>query len=125
MMGVITKYRRKQLAQITAGVINSIPKIKYIAIGDGAESSDGTIKNPSEVQTQLFHEVKRYADITVEIIDSTVKYTVIIPESDLKNIKINEMALVDETGSICAVKTFGNKVKDEHVKFTFQFADEY
>lgn len=70
--------------------------------------------------------MKRYTPTSIEIVGETiVRYTIVIPESDLSGVAINEMALVDNSGKICAVKTFHNKVKDENVKFTFQFDDEY
>ncbi len=126
MKGIITRYRRQKLAEITSGVISSMPKTTHIAFGDGAELSYGSIKAPSEIQENLFHEVKRYPVSSAEIIGgTTVRYTVNIPESDMKDVKINEMALIDEAGKICAIKTFGNKVKDENIRFTFEFDDEY
>ncbi|QQR31292.1 hypothetical protein I5Q82_06380 [Acutalibacter muris] len=51
--------------------------------------------------------------------------TVTIPESDLNGKNINEMALIDEEGVLAAIKTFLSKGKDEDVKFTFQFDDEF
>lgn len=126
MKGVITRFRRRKLAEITSGQISSIDKISHIAFGDGAENDDGTIKSPSELQESLFHEVKRYLVSSVNIVNqTTARYMVEIPEADLEGVKINEMALVDESGNICAIKTFGNKVKDESVKFRFEFDDEY
>ncbi len=36
-----------------------------------------------------------------------------------------KLLLVDEEGQLAAVKTFLNKGKDEDVKFTFEFDDEF
>lgn len=125
MKGTITRYRRKQLALITSGMIETIPKIKYIAFGDGG-SYNGVVKEPSELQENLFNEVKRYEVRDAQLVnDISVRYTIVVPESDMVGVKINEMALVDESGNICAIKTFADKVKDESVKFTFEFDDEY
>lgn len=125
MNGTITRYRRKQLAQITSGMIERIPKIAFIAFGDGG-CVDGVVRSPSELQEELFHEVKRYP-IQEKSLENevSVRYKIVIPESDMEGIKINEMALVDEDNKICAIKTFSDKGKDENVKFTFEFDDEY
>lgn len=126
MKGIITRYRRRLLAELSAGHITTMPRITHIAFGDGGVTDDGTPKIPSEIQEALFHEVKRYTPTSIEIVgETTVRYTIVIPESELSGVAINEMALVDSAGKICAVKTFHNKVKDENVKFTFQFDDEY
>jgi len=58
-------------------------------------------------------------------VETTNRYTVTIPENDLNGMNINEMALVDADGQLAAVKTFLSKGKDEDVKFTFQFDDEF
>lgn len=126
MKGIITKYRRKMLAELSAGSITTIPMVTHIAFGDGGVTGGGVPKTPSELQEALFHEVKRYTPTSVEIVnETTVRYVVVIPESDLGGVAINEMALVDSSGGLCAIKTFRNKEKDENVKFTFQFDDEY
>ncbi|MDO4773002.1 MAG: phage tail protein [Bacillota bacterium] len=125
MNAIVTRYRRKQLAQVTSGLTISIPKVKFIAFGDGG-CEGGVVKAPSEVQAALFHEVKRY-EITEKTLmnEVSVRYQITIPEADLIGTKINEVALVDETGKICAIQTFQDKVKDEGVKFIFEFDDEY
>lgn len=58
-------------------------------------------------------------------VETTNRYAVTIPESDLNGKNINEMALVDADGQLAAVKTFLNKGKDEDVKFTFEFDEEF
>ncbi len=125
MKGIITKYRRSNLAKITSGMISTIPKITHIAFGDGGEVA-GVVQTPSEIQESLFHEVKRYPVTSKELIgETTVRYSVDIPESDMKDVRISEMALVDDAGKVCALKTFGVKVKDENIIFGFEFDDEY
>ena len=58
-------------------------------------------------------------------VETTNRYTVTVPESELNEKNINEMALVDAEGQLAAVKTFLNEGKDEDVKFTFEFDDEF
>ena len=123
---VITRARRINLAKITSGAVSSIPKITHIAFGDGGVGGDGQPLQPNELQTALNHEIGRYEiDSVTNPVETTNRYTVTIPESDLNGMNINEMALVDEDGQLAAVKTFLNKGKDEDVKFTFEFDDEF
>lgn len=123
---VITRARRINLAKITSGAVETIPKITHIAFGDGGVDEDGQPLQPSELQTALNHEIGRYAVGPVENpVDTTNRYSVAIPESDLNGKNINEMALVDEDGVLAAIKTFLNKGKDSDVKFTFEFDDEF
>ncbi len=71
-------------------------------------------------------ELARYEIEKIETpVDTTNRYTVTIPESDLNGTNINEMALIDADGGLAAIKTFLNKGKDGDVEFTFQFDDEF
>ncbi len=123
---VITKVRRINLAKITRGAVATIPKITHIAFGDGGVDSSGQPLQPNEMQTALNNEIGRYEIDSVENpVETTNRYTVTIPNGDLNGKNINEMALVDANGDFAAVKTFLNKGKDEDVKFTFEFDDEF
>ena len=123
---VITHHRRVNLAKITRGEVETIPKITHIAFGSGGVDESGQPIQPLETMTALNNEVGRYEIEKVETpLDTTNRYTVTIPESDLNGVNINEMALVDAEGQLAAVKTFLNKGKDGDVEFTFQFDDEF
>lgn len=123
---VITRARRINLAKITRGAVETIPKITHIAFGDGGVDASGQPVQPEETMQALGHEVGRYAIDGVETpVETTNRYTVTIPESDLNGVNISEMALVDEDGVFAAVKTFLPKGKDEDVKFVFEFDDEF
>lgn len=123
---VITRARRINLAKITRGAVSTIPKITHIAFGDGGVDADGQPIQPNETQEALKHELKRYPiDEVTNPVETTNRYTVTIPEADLNGQNINEMALIDEEGVLAAIKTFLNKGKDEDVKFTFEFDDEF
>ena len=58
-------------------------------------------------------------------VDTTNRYTVTIPETDLVGKNLSEMALIDADGVFAAVKNFLPKGKDEDVRFTFEFDDEF
>ena len=124
---VITKVRRVNLAKITRGAVTTIPKITHIAFGDGGVGEDGEPLQPNESDTALKNEIGRYEidSVTNPDTETTNRYTVTIPEGDLNGKNINEMALVDAEGNLCAIKTMRSKGKDEDVKFTFDFVDEF
>jgi hypothetical protein len=125
---VITLYRREVLTQATSGGINTpIPPITQIAFGDGGVDGGGDPVPPSGVATALTHEVARYnidAPPTYPV-TTTARYVVTIPANDLIGATINEAALVDQTGALCAIKTMFSKGKDSGVVFTFTFDDEF
>ena len=123
---VITRARRINLAKITRGAIETIPKITHIAFGDGGVGEDGQPLQPNELQTELNNEIGRYAVASVENpVETTNRYTVTVPEADLVGLSLSEMALIDADGVFAAVKNFLPKGKDGDVKFTFEFDDEF
>lgn len=123
---VITRKRRINLAKITSGAVATIPKITHIAFGDGGVGEDGQPLQPTETQTALQHEIGRYEiGGATNPVETTNRYAVVIPESDLNGKNINEMALVDANNDLAAIKTFLSKGKDADVKFTFEFDDEF
>lgn len=123
---VITRARRISLAKITSGAITSMPKITHIAFGDGGVNSSGEPIQPNESQSALTNELARYLIDGVSYpLETTARYTVTIPEDMLVGEKISEMALVDADGVLCAIRTMFVKQKDDKVKFTFEFDDEF
>ncbi len=125
---IITRARRVNLAKITCGAVETIPKITHMAFGDQGVDSGGQPLTPTEDQQALHHEVGRYEIASVENpdgVETTNRYTVTIPETDLNGVSISEMALIDGEGVVAAVKNFLPKGKDADVKFTFQFDDEF
>lgn len=123
---VITSARRINLAKITRGAVSTIPKITHIAFGDGGVDGDGEPIQPDESWQALKHEVARYPIDGVEnTVETTNRYTVTVPKSELNGVYISEMALIDEDGVFAAVKTFLPKGKDEDVEFGFEFDDEF
>lgn len=123
---IITKARRIYLTKITSGAITTMPKVTQIAFGDGGVDELGEPIVPNELQTALRSEIGRYnIDEVSYPVETTARYIVTIPEEDLVGKKISEMALIDEEGGFCAIKTMYIKQKDEGVKFTFEFDDEF
>lgn len=123
---VITKARRVNLAKITSGAVESIPKITHIAFGDQGVDGNGQPLQPTEDQQALHHEVGRYEiDGVTNPVETTNRYTVTVPEADLVGLNLSEMALIDSDGVFAAVKNFLPKGKDGDVRFTFEFDDEF
>ena len=123
---VITRARRVNLANITSGAVENIPKITHIAFGDQGVDEKGQPLQPTEDQQALHHEVGRYEiDGVSNPVETTNRYTITVPESDLVGLSLSEMALIDAEGVFAAVKNFLPKGKDGDVKFTFEFDDEF
>ena len=123
---IVTKARRKLLAEITSGVIDTIPVITHIAFGDGGVDIAGEPREVTENQTTLFNEVERYpVDSVTYPVETTTRYYVEIPENDLIGVDINEAGLMDSEGTLCAIKTMYIKKKDGNVKFAFEFDDVF
>lgn len=123
---VITDCRRKLLCQITSGAVSALPPVKYVAFGDGGIGEQGEVLAPTGDQTALHHEVGRYdIDSVTYPMDTTARYTVKIPKTDLPGVSISEAALVDAEGNLCAIRNMLPKGKDEDVEFTFEFDDEF
>ncbi len=124
---VITLYRRETLCKATSGAIGTpVPPITHIAFGSGGADEAGNPIAPSEAATALTTEVERYPlDSVTYPVATTAAYTVSIPAADLAGVKINEAALIDSTGNVCAIRTFYTKIKDPGVVFLFGFNDEF
>ena len=55
----------------------------------------------------------------------TARYEVEIPQDELIDASINEIALVDSDGDVAAIKTFYDKRKDRGTAFTFEVDDQF
>jgi phage-related tail fiber protein len=122
---VITKTRRKNLAQASAGII-SLPVITGMAFGDGGVDSSGNVKPPTEEQTALYHEIYRQkVDNYMVASDTSVRYTCTLADSILTDKNISEIALYDSAGSLVCIRTMSAKGKDEGMEMTFTLDDEF
>jgi hypothetical protein len=123
---ITTIYRRTNLAQITGGAISAIAPITQIAFGNGGVDSSGNPIPPLETAATLNSELARYhIDGVTYPVPTTAGYTCTIPAADLTGTAINEVALVDSSGKVCAIKTMYTKRKDPGVAFTFTFDNEF
>ena len=119
---IITKARRIVLAQLTAGTISTIPPVAYLALGDGGCGEDGEPIAPGLDQSALTHEICRYAVETPTFpVDTTARFTAIVPEAAQGGVKFSEMGLVDTENNFVAIKTMYPKQKDDDVEFSFTY----
>jgi len=125
---VITLFRRVQFCLITSGEISTISPITHVAFGSGGVDSNGDPISPLETQTTLNNQVAIYPINSVNFpIEprTTARYEVTIPAPDLSGVPISELALVDEEGNLCAIKTFFAVRKSEGIAFTMEILDEF
>lgn len=123
---VTTFIRRKMLAEITSGKISTMSAITHIAFGDGGVDASGDPIQPTASQTTLNSEIARYTvDPVTYPVSTTARYSVTIQGDELVGKKISEAGLIDSEGNLHAIKTMYVKQKDDGVKFTFTFDDEF
>lgn len=122
---VITKTRRKNLVQASAGIV-TLPVITGMAFGDGGVDGSGNIIPPTEEQTELYHEIHRQEvnNYTVSS-DTSIRYSCTLPESILAGKNISEIALYDSEGDLVCIRTMSAKGKDEGMEMTFTLDDEF
>lgn len=123
---VITTSRREALCKASSGAIAALSPITQVAFGSGGVNEDGETIPPSPGQTALNQELGKYPIDRVEYpVSTTARYLVTIPPEALGGAKISEVALVDSSGNLCAIRNMLPKGKDEGVAFTFTFDDEF
>ena len=124
---IITKARRIALAKLTAGVIDTIPPVAFIALGDGGVNESGEPIAPDVEQEALTHEDGRYAvqKPVAFPVETTARFVIVIPEDEQAKTKFSEMGLVDTEGNFVAIKTMYVKQKDDDVEFSFTFDMEF
>ncbi len=124
--GIVTLARRKGLCKISSGAITELPKIASIAVGDGGVDASGEPVPPTETQTGLKHQLGVYPlDSVTYPAETTAQYVATIPKDDLVGAKISELALVDEAGNVCAIRTTYVKQKGAGEKMTLTLNDEF
>lgn len=127
MKGIVTEIGRKKLCMAHAGDY-SLPKILYMAFGDGGLSKEGIVKEPTGRENSLYSELLRkeiekhsYTDET----QTTCRYTARLEKPELSNQSISELGLYDEENDLVAIKTFLPKGKDEDMEFIFDMDEVF
>lgn len=120
---VTTKTAKKNMLLARAGM-QTLPKVKWVAFGDGGIDTNGDVRTPYEDQESLNAEISRKEVQSKEVVsDTEIVYKVTLAAGELTGKKISEIALIDENGNVITIKTFRPKVKDEDVSLTFSISD--
>lgn len=123
---VVTDALRTKLAQITAGTISALPKVKWIDVGSGGIDSSGSPKSPDGAATALEHKEGRYEVAEPEFpVPTTARFRITIPEADLAGKSLSEMALVSEDDVLYAIRNTTPKQKDSDEEFELVFDLEF
>lgn len=118
---VITATRRRKLCRSSAGD-QTLPRIAWMAWGDGGTEADGTVKETGGNEIGLYNELARKEIETHGYVnegETTCRYTATLEKGELTGKEISEMGLYDEDGELAAYKTFMKKGKDEDIPLTF------
>uniref|UniRef100_UPI00405635B1 phage tail protein n=1 Tax=Agathobacter sp. TaxID=2021311 RepID=UPI00405635B1 len=120
---VNTKLGKIKMLRARKGEIE-LPHIVGIALGNGAENEDGTIKEYLEEDVSLYNELTRKEYVSCEKINDTrYRYRIELAEDELAGEKINEAAVYDSEGDLIAIRVFSNKIKDADMEMAFEFDD--
>ena len=116
---MLTKRGREKLCKAHAGDL-LLPKIKYIAYGDG-----GVDENDIPIPVTGEETVLRNERMRIEIdshkypLPTTCEYQSGLSKEDLANVYISELGIFDEDGDLVIYKTFLKKGKDDDMLFDF------
>lgn len=104
---------RERIAAHMAGIA-TLPRIAYIAFGDGGHESDNTPKNVSEKSTALYHETVRKS-LTIVYQEDSLSATGkgIIDSNEIPSAVISEAGLIDAEGNLIGWKTFAPKYVED------------
>ncbi|MGL5749571.1 MAG: phage tail protein [Paraclostridium sp.] len=94
------------------GYMSSTPTlspITHIAVGDGGQNADGSLKIPSESASGLYNEVLRQRVEYERVSDAVAKFVAVLNSGNdtvLNGKKINEIGLIDSDGTLITLETF-------------------
>lgn len=121
----ITEIGREKLCKSHAGDI-SLPRLKYIAYGDGGTDVEGIPFVVTGEEVSLRNELLR-----IEINEhnypekTTCEYKSELSKKDLMNVYISELGIFDEEGDLIVYQTFLKKGKDDDMLFDFLVQEKF
>lgn len=122
---IVTEQRRKDLVKASSGDI-LLPTIVGMAFGDGGCDNDGNVITPTEVQSELNHEIyRKEVDGHSFVSETTCRYECSLSSSELADQNISEIGLYDSNGNLVNIKTFKSKGKDSDLEMTFTVDDVF
>lgn len=87
----------------------TLSPITHIAVGDGGQNADGSLKIPSESVSGLYNEVLRQRVEYERVSDTVAKFVAVLNSGNdtiLDGKKINEIGLIDSDGTLITLETF-------------------
>ncbi len=119
----ITVKGREKLCKAHAGDIQ-LPKLKYIAYGDGGVDTQDTPFAVTGEETALRNELLRMEiDEHNYPKETTCEYKSGLGKEDLANTYISELGIFDEENDLIVYKTFLKKGKDDDMLFDFSLQE--
>ena len=122
---VTTTQGKIDIARARAGEI-PMPQITYIALGTGGHEAGDPTKPipPSTDQSALENEIVRKI-VTSQRTNNVIKYTIELEKVEANNEVITEAGLIDNNGTLVAVKTFGGKTKELDTTLVFYWDESF
>ncbi|AHM64808.1 hypothetical protein LK13_18595 [Paenibacillus polymyxa] len=125
VLTVTTAYAREQMARARAEG-GTLTKVVKMAFGSGGVDQAGKPLPLDGTEQVLKKELIQKEITSFEFIaPATIRYICSLAETELAGETINELALVDSTGKLTAIRTMTNKVKDSDMEFIFEIDDIY
>ena len=116
---MLTEKGREKLCKAHAGDL-LLPKIKYIAYGDGGVDENDIPIPVTGKETALREELLRIEIDSHKYPQPTIcEYQSGLNKEALANIYISELGIFDEDGDLITYKTFLKKGKDDDMWFYF------
>ena len=114
---IVTNFRSRLAKQACDGT--AVPKLAYMAFGDGGHNSDLTAKTPDANRTALVHELLRkpLQDIYQEdLLSATASGK--LDTGELVGAKISEAGVFDANNNLVGYKFFAPKIKEADEEYT-------
>ncbi|MGL5715987.1 MAG: hypothetical protein ACRCX2_23430 [Paraclostridium sp.] len=106
---VKTIHGRKKRIDGYMSTTPTLSPITHIAVGDGGQNADGSLKIPSESASGLYNEVLRQRVEYERVSDAVAKFVAVLNSGNdtvLNGKKINEIGLIDSDGTLITLETF-------------------
>ncbi|MGL5752514.1 MAG: hypothetical protein ACRCXT_18405 [Paraclostridium sp.] len=106
---VKTIHGRKKRIEGYMSATPTLSPITHIAVGDGGQNADGSLKIPSESASGLYNEVLRQRVEYERVSDAVAKFIAVLNSGNdiiLNGKKINEIGLIDSDGTLITLETF-------------------
>jgi len=108
---IVNQFRERLAKHMFDGT--ALPKVKYMAFGDGGHKADLTPKAMDPARTSLYNERLR-KQLSNVLQEDAMSVTGVgrIESNELVGVKISEVGLLDESGYLIGYRCFSPKIKD-------------